>query len=208
MNRPLFARIQARAAAIEEDRGGAELRRTLLDGLSGRVVEVGAGSGVSFAYYPTTVQELVAIEPEPNLREMALDAAHSAPIPVRVLDGTAESIPLEDASVDAAVIAGVLCSVPDPAAALGEVARVLAPKGELRFYEHVRARNARLERLQRLVDDTFWPRLFGGCHTSRDPDPALAASGFVIEARERFSFRPTVLAIPVAPRVLGRARLG
>jgi ubiquinone/menaquinone biosynthesis C-methylase UbiE len=207
MNRPLFARIQARAAAIEEDRGGAELRRTLLDGLSGRVVEVGAGSGVSFAYYPTTVQELVAIEPEPNLREMALDAAHSAPIPVRVLDGTAESIPLEEASVDAAVIAGVLCSVPDPVAALREVARVLAPKGELRFYEHVRARNARLERLQRLVDDTFWPRLFGGCHTSRDPDPALAASGFVIEARERFSFRPTVLAIPVAPRVLGRARL-
>ena len=208
MNRPLFARIQARAAAIEEDRGGAELRRRLLGGLSGRVVEVGAGSGVSFAYYPTTVQELVAIEPEPNLREMALEAAHSAPIPVRVLDGTAESIPLEDSSVDAAVIAGVLCSVPDPVAALGEVARVLAPKGELRFYEHVRARNARLERLQRLVDDTFWPRLFGGCHTSRDPDPALAASGFVIEARERFSFRPTVLAIPIAPRVLGRARLG
>lgn len=208
MNRPLFARIQARAAAIEEDRGGAELRRRLLEGLSGRVVEVGAGSGVSFAYYPTTVQELVAIEPEPNLREMALEAAHSAPIPVRVLDGTAESLPLEDTSVDAAVIAGVLCSVPDPVGALVEVARVLAPKGELRFYEHVRARNARLERLQRLVDDTFWPRLFGGCHTSRDPDPALAASGFVIEARERFSFRPTVLAIPVAPRVLGRARLG
>lgn len=208
MNRPLFARIQARAAAIEEDRGGAELRRRLLEGLSGRVVEIGAGSGVSFAYYPTTVQELVAIEPEPNLRAMALEAARGAPIPVRVLDGTAESIPLEDASVDAAVIAGVLCSVPDPIAALGEVARVLVPKGELRFYEHVRARNARLERLQRLVDDTFWPRLFGGCHTSRDPDPALAASGFVIEARERFSFRPTVLAIPVAPRVLGRARLG
>jgi ubiquinone/menaquinone biosynthesis C-methylase UbiE len=208
LNRPLFARIQARAAAIEEDRGGAELRRRLLEGLSGRVVEVGAGSGVSFAYYPTTVQELVAIEPEPNLREMALEAAHSAPIPVRVLDGTAESLPLEDTSVDAAVIAGVLCSVPDPVGALAEVARVLAPKGELRFYEHVRARNARLERLQRLVDDTFWPRLFGGCHTSRDPDPALDASGFVIEARERFSFRPTVLAIPVAPRVLGRARLG
>jgi ubiquinone/menaquinone biosynthesis C-methylase UbiE len=208
MNRPLFARIQARAAAIEEDRGGAELRRRLLEGLSGRVVEVGAGSGVSFAYYPTTVQELVAIEPEPNLREMALDAAHSAPVPVRVLDGTAESIPLEDASVDAAVIAGVLCSVPDPVAALGEVARVLAPKGELRFYEHVRARNARLALLQRLVDDTFWPRLFGGCHTSRDPEPALAAAGFVIDGRERFSFRPTLLAIPVAPRLLGRARLG
>jgi ubiquinone/menaquinone biosynthesis C-methylase UbiE len=206
MNRPLFARIQARAAAIEEDRGGAVLRRRLLEGLSGRVVEVGAGSGVSFAYYPTTVRELVAIEPEPNLREMALEAARAAPIPVRVVDGTAENIPLEDVSVDAAVVAGVLCSVRDPEAALREVARVLAPRGELRFYEHVRARNARLERLQHFVDETFWPRLFGGCHTSRDPEPALVASGFVIDARERFSFRPTVLAIPVAPRVLGRAR--
>lgn len=206
MNRPLFARIQARAAAIEEDRGGAELRRRLLDGLAGRVVEVGAGSGVSFAYYPTTVRELVAIEPEANLREMAFEAARAAPIPVRVVDGTAESIPLEDASADAAVVAGVLCSVRDPVAALREVARVLAPKAELRFYEHVRARNARLERLQSFVDEMFWPRLFGGCHTSRDPEPALAASGFVIETRERFSFRPTMLAIPVAPRVLGRAR--
>jgi ubiquinone/menaquinone biosynthesis C-methylase UbiE len=206
VNRPLFARIQARAAAIEEERGGAALRRRLLDGLSGRVVEVGAGSGVSFAYYPATVRELVAIEPEPNLRDLAIEAARSAPVPVRVLDGTAERIPLGDASVDAAVVAGVLCSVPDPVRALREIARVLTAGGELRFYEHVGARNARLKRLQRFVDETFWPRLFGGCHTSRDPEPALAASGFVVDARERFSFRPTLLAIPVAPRVLGRAR--
>jgi ubiquinone/menaquinone biosynthesis C-methylase UbiE len=207
VNRPLFARFQARASAIEERRGGAQRRRQLLDGLSGRVVEVGAGSGVSFAHYPTSVRELVAVEPEPGLRERALQAAETAPVPVRVVDGIAEELPLADASVDAVVMAGVLCSVPAPGRALAEVARVLRPGGELRFYEHVLARNARLARLQRRLDATLWPRLFGDCHTSRDTEATLIASGFAIEARERFSLRPTLLATPVAPRILGRARV-
>ena len=206
MNRPLFARLQARASAIEDRRGGAERRRQLLDGLSGRVVEVGVGSGVSFAHYPTSVQELVAVEPEPNLRRQALEAARSAPIPVHVVDGVTEHLPLPRASVDAAVVAGVLCSVEDPARVLAELARVVRPGGELRFYEHVQARNRRLSRLQRLLDATIWPGLFGGCHTSRDTEAALVASGFTVEARQRFSFRPTLLATPVAPRILGRAR--
>jgi ubiquinone/menaquinone biosynthesis C-methylase UbiE len=204
--RPVFARIQARASAIEEQRGGAERRRQLLSGLAGRVVEVGAGSGVSFAHYPPSVSELIAIEPEPTLRELALGAAEGAPVRVRVLDGVAEHVPLPDASVDAVVIAGVLCSVADPRRVLDEARRVLRPGGELRFYEHVIARNVRLRTLQRLVDAAFWPRLFGGCHTTRDTESALRASGFTIEARERFSFRPTMLSTPVATRILGRAR--
>jgi ubiquinone/menaquinone biosynthesis C-methylase UbiE len=204
--RPIFARIQARASAIEERRGGADRRRQLLRGLSGRVVEVGAGSGVSFAHYPRAVTELIAIEPEPGLRERALEATSAASVPVRVVDGVAERLPLPDASVDAAVFAGVLCSVNDPQRVLGEVRRVLRPGGELRFYEHVVARNARLRGLQRLLDATFWPRLFGGCHPTRDTESTLAASGFTLEERERFSFRPTLLATPVAPRILGRAR--
>ena len=206
--KPVFARIQARASAIEERRGGAERRRQLVHGLSGRVVEVGAGSGVSFAHYPPSVAELIAVEPEPALRARALRAAEDAPIPVRVLDGVAERLPLPDASVDAAVFAGVLCSVADPQRVLDEARRVLRPGGELRFYEHVVARNARLRRLQRLLDATVWPRLFGGCHTTRDTETTLTASGFTIEERERFSFRPTLLATPVAPRILGRARRG
>lgn len=207
-NRPVFARIQARASAIEERRGGAARRRQLLHGLSGRVVEVGAGSGVSFAHYPSSVSELVAIEPEPALRERARHAAEAAPVPVRVLDGVAERIPLPDASVDAVVFAGVLCSVDDPRRVLDEAGRVLRPGGELRFYEHVIARNARLRGLQRLLDATFWPQLFGGCHTTRDTEATLAAGGFTVELRDRFSFRPTLLATPVAPRILGRARRG
>jgi ubiquinone/menaquinone biosynthesis C-methylase UbiE len=206
VNRPLFARIQAWASAIEERKGGAERRRQLLAGLSGRVLEVGPGTGVSFAHYPPSVREVVAVEPEPNLRERAHLAAGRAPVPVTVIDGMAERLPLADASVDAAVLAGVLCSIPDPARALAEVARVLRPGGELRFYEHVLARNARLARLQRLLDASVWPRLFGGCHTSRDTERTLVLSGFTVEARERFSFRPTLLATPVAPRILGRAR--
>jgi ubiquinone/menaquinone biosynthesis C-methylase UbiE len=206
MNRPLFARIQARAAAVEERKGGAERRRQLLAGLTGRVVEVGAGSGVSFAHYPATVSELVAVEPEPHLRELAQAAATDAPVTVTVIDGTGEHVPLDDASVDAAVLAGVLCSVDDPARVLGELARVVRPGGELRFYEHVAARNPRLARLQRRLDASFWPRLFGGCHTHRDTADAIARSAFSINACERFPFRPTALAIPIAPRILGRAQ--
>jgi ubiquinone/menaquinone biosynthesis C-methylase UbiE len=206
INRPLFARIQARAAAIEERRGGADRRRQLLGGLSGRVVEVGAGSGVSFAHYPASVSELIAIEPEPALRGRALRAAKDAAVPVQVVDGMAERIPAADSSVDAVVFAGVLCSVADPRRVLDEARRVLKPDGELRFYEHVIAHNARLRGFQRLLDATIWPRFFGSCRTTRDTEATLRSAGFTIEERERFSFRPTLLATPVAPRILGRAR--
>lgn len=170
------------------------------------MLEVGAGSGVSFAHYPEAVTELIAVEPEPNLRNRAGRSAARAPISVSVVDGVAERLPVADDSVDAVVLAGVLCSLEDPISVLEEVKRVLRPGGELRFYEHVIARNGRLASLQRAFDATFWPRLFGGCHTARDTEHTLVAAGFTIEVRDRFSFRPTLLATPVAPRILGRAR--
>jgi ubiquinone/menaquinone biosynthesis C-methylase UbiE len=206
VNNPIFARVLARAAELEDRRGGAERRRQLLDGLSGRVVEIGAGSGISFGFYPAAVTELVAVEPEPHLRSLAEAAAADAPVTVRVVDGVAEDLPLGDGAFDAAVVAGVLCSVPDPARALGEIARVLKPGGDLRFYEHVLARDRRLARLQRALDATVWPHLFGGCHPTRDTEAELLAAGFSLDWRERFSFRPTAFAIPVAPRILGSAR--
>ncbi len=203
---PWFARFLARAAALEERRGGAEHRRRLLAGLHGRVVEVGAGSGVSFAYYPSTVDEVVAVEPEAHLRGLATEAAHGAPVPVRVVDGLADDLPFDDASMDAAVVAGVLCSVPDQARALAELRRVLRPGGELRFHEHVAARAPRLAALQRALDATVWPRMNGSCRLTRDTEAAIVAAGFALERRERFSFRPTAFATPVAPRILGSAR--
>jgi ubiquinone/menaquinone biosynthesis C-methylase UbiE len=203
---PLFARCLARSAAISERKGASALRGRLLDGLAGRVVEVGAGSGIQFRHYPDAVTEVIAIEPEPTLRTMAQKAARDAPVPVRVLAGLAGELPLGDASVDAGVCAGVLCSVEDPTAALDELARVIRPGGELRFYEHVASPRPRAAALQRGLDATgVWRRAMGGCRTARRTDAAISAAGFRIQRLERFSFRPTVLDVPVAPKILGCA---
>ena len=207
--RPLFARCLARSAAIADRKGADAYRRRLLEGLSGRVIEVGAGSGIQFRHYPEAVTEVLAIEPEPNLRAMAEAAAREAPVAVRVVSGTAGELPAPDAAMDAGVSAGLLCSVPDPGAALGELARVVRPGGELRFYEHVASPRSRAAMLQRCLDASgVWSRAMGGCHTSRDTETAITRAGFRIEAIEHFTFHPTVLDIPVAPKILGRARRG
>jgi ubiquinone/menaquinone biosynthesis C-methylase UbiE len=204
---PLFARCLARSADIAERKGAGALRTRLVEGLAGRVVEVGAGSGIQFRHYPADVTEVVAIEPEPTLRAMALEAADASPVPVRVMPGLADALPLADASVDAGVCAGVLCSVDDPAAALRELARVIRPGGELRFYEHVASSRPRAATVQRALDASgIWSRAMGGCHTARHSDASIAAAGFTIERLERFSFRPTLLDTPVASKVLGSAR--
>jgi ubiquinone/menaquinone biosynthesis C-methylase UbiE len=203
---PLFARYIARTAEKAEGKGGAELRRRMLEGLTGRVIEVGAGSGISFRHYPPTVTELLAVEPEPDLRAESTLAARTAPIAVRVVDGDARHLPAADASMDAGVVSGLLCSVPDQAQALAELARVIRPGGELRFFEHVRARNPRLARLQRALDATIWPRAFGGCHPARDTEAAIRAAGFDLGPYERFAFHPTLIDVVVTPRILGVAR--
>lgn len=106
---------------------------------------------------------MVAIEPEPYLRERAERAARRAPVAVSVMDGLADRLPLEDGSVDAAVVALVLCSVPDQSVALRELRRVIRPGGELRFYEHVVAHEPRLAAVQRFVERSgFWPFIAGG----------------------------------------------
>jgi hypothetical protein len=135
--RPRFARTYLRTAKTAERRGATEHRRRLLDGLRGTVLELGAGHGLNFPHYPSTVTQVIAVEPEPALRAAAVEAAPAAPVPIRVLPGVAEELPLEDESVDAAVASLVLCSVPDHDHALAELRRVLRPGGELRFYEQV-----------------------------------------------------------------------
>lgn len=202
---PLFARFYQRLAGAAEKAGGAEHRTRLLAGLAGRVVEVGAGNGMNFSHYPTTVTEVVAVEPEPYLRARAKEAAAHAPVTITVVDGTAASIPLADASVEAGIASLVLCSVPDQTAALAELRRVIRPGGELRFYEHVLADNWRWARRQRRLDP-IWTRLGGGCHISRDTGAAIVGAGFQITEQERFLFQPCWLGRLSAPHILGRAR--
>src|SRR5829696_5324061 len=112
-----------KSAARADRRGAAGHRTRLLEGLRGRVVEVGAGHGLNFAHYPGTVTEVVAIEPEPNLRADAEEAARAAPVPVTVLAGAAEELSMGDGEMDGAVTSLVLCSVADQAVALAEVHR-------------------------------------------------------------------------------------
>jgi ubiquinone/menaquinone biosynthesis C-methylase UbiE len=185
--RPVFARIYTKVAEIGERRGGAEHRRKLLAGLSGRVIEIGAGTGANFVDYPTTVSEVIAVEPERYLRERAQLAATRAPVAVWVVDGVGDRLPGEPQSFDAAVAALVLCTVPDQQSVLAALFRVIRPGGELRFYEHVIADTPGKARFQRFADATFWPHVAGGCHMARNTRSAIELAGFEIGTCERFS---------------------
>jgi SAM-dependent methyltransferase len=206
LERPRFARMYVRAAENAEQRGATEHRKRLLGGLSGTVVEVGAGHGLNFPHYPAAVTEVIAIEPEPTLRARAAGAAANAPVPVRVVGGVADALPLEAASVEAAVASLVLCSVPDQMRALAELRRVLRPGGELRFYEHV-IPNCRPRRLllQAADHSGLWPRIAGGCHPARDTGAAIRRAGFEVESSERLMFAAARFE-PAIPYILGIAR--
>ncbi|WUR61749.1 methyltransferase domain-containing protein [Micromonospora chokoriensis] len=205
VSHPVFARVYERLSVAMDRAGTAAYRRDLVAGLSGRVIEIGAGNGRMFPHYPPSVTEVVAVEPERRLRAAAERAASTAPVPVTVVDGLADRLPARAGEFDAAVVALVLCTVPDQASALTEAGRVLRPGGELRFFEHVAAENpGGLHRAQRLVDATLWPKLFAGCHTSRDTVAAITSAGFVIGELRRFRF-PATSNSPSSPCVHGRA---
>ena len=149
--------------------------------------------------------EVIAIEPEPTLRDRAAEAAASAPVPIRVLGGVADHLPLGDESVDAAVASLVLCSVPNQDRALSELWRVLRPGGELRFYEHV-IPNCQPKRLllQAADHSGLWPRIAGGCHPARDTAAAIERAGFEIQTSDRLMFAAAPFE-PSIPHILGIA---
>ncbi|MGW5864997.1 class I SAM-dependent methyltransferase [Streptomyces sp. NPDC055239] len=205
VHHPVFARFYARQSVAAE-RVIAAYRKELLSGLSGRVIEVGAGNGLNFAHYPSAVSEVVAIEPERTLRQLAASTAVRVDVPVDVVPGVAEALPVKSEAFDGAVTSLVLCSVRDVPRALGELRRVLRPGGELRFFEHGVAPGTAMATAQRALDRTVWPLLFGGCHVARDTVGALRAAGFEIGPYRSLLVPPKGPRLPSSYCVLGTAR--
>ena len=206
VRRPVFANtLYPRFRKAAQEHGENRYREQLLDGLTGRVLELGCGDGAHFRLYPETVTELVAIEPEENLLKRAHDAAADARCPVRVVPGFAEALPAADGEFDAAVAALVLCSVDDQQKALAELMRVIRPGGELRFFEHVRA-DARLHAAAQFAVQPVWSWLGGGCHPARETEQAIRDAGFEVERIEHFEFAPGFLQKLSGPHILGGAR--
>ncbi|MFF3244064.1 class I SAM-dependent methyltransferase [Streptomyces sp. NPDC002870] len=207
VHHPVFARFYAKISVAAETKAGiAAYRKELLSGLSGRVIEIGAGNGLNFAHYPPAVSEVVALEPERRLRHLAAQAARSAEVPVDVVPGAAEALPVKSEAFDAAVVSLVLCSVRDLPRSLAEIRRVLRPDGELRFFEHGLAETRGMARTQRALDRTVWPLLFGGCHTARDTVAAIEAAGFELGTYRRLQVPEKGMRLPSSPCVLGVAR--
>lgn len=202
VDNPFFARIWPLVAAREVEAVRA-LRRENLAGLSGRVLEIGAGIGTNFPLYPDSVEQVVAVEPEPRLAARARKAAAAAGVPVVVTGETVEAF-AGATPFDAVVCSLVLCSVDDPAMVLGRLHSLLRPGGELRYLEHVASTGGR-GRLQRLADATLWPRLFGNCHTHRDTERAILDAGFKVQNSRREWTLPVWAPLPVSELLLGRA---
>jgi ubiquinone/menaquinone biosynthesis C-methylase UbiE len=204
VHHPIFARFFDRLTRLMEPEVG-KYRDQLVAGLTGRVLEVGAGNGSNFSRYPSSVGEVVAIEPEPFLRAKAELAAEKAQAHIDVQAGVAYPLPFDADTFDAAVASLVLCTVPDLRPALAELRRVLKPDGELRFFEHVRSSQKAKARLQLAFDRSgIWPLVGGGCHCSRPTTDVITEAGFHITALESTDVGPSWMI--TNPHVRGTAR--
>jgi ubiquinone/menaquinone biosynthesis C-methylase UbiE len=180
----LFAAMYDRSLESAEEAGLRQMRRELLSGAGGKVLELGAGTGVNLGLYPDGVEDLTLVEPDPHmakrLREKLVQSRRAA----AMIEAPAERLPFANASFDTAVATLVLCTVPDPAAALAETARVLKPGGRLLFLEHVRANDPGLAGWQDRLEKP-WRFLGDGCHCNRDTVAAIEASPLLLGDVER-----------------------
>jgi SAM-dependent methyltransferase len=198
----LFASFYDRALKASEENGLGAMRAELLAGARGRVVEIGAGTGVNLDLYGDDIEDLTLVEPDPHmgakLRERlaerggevasAMSGQAAAPpagpmtlAPARLVTAPAEAIPFADNAFDTAVATLVLCTVPDPIASIAELARVLKPGGRLLFIEHVRSEDPDRARWQDRLEKP-WRFMADGCHCNRDTEANLRSSTFQVES--------------------------
>ncbi len=175
----MFAWGYDRFLAPAEHAGLADMREELLAQASGRCLEVGAGTGLNLEHWPDGLDELVLSEPDPY---MSAQLRRKTEIPV--VEAPAERLPFEDESFDTVALTLVLCTVPDPEAALREIDRVLKPAGRFLFLEHVRSEEPGLARWQDRLE-TPWKWFGDGCHCNRDTLRMLEGSPLAVESSER-----------------------
>jgi ubiquinone/menaquinone biosynthesis C-methylase UbiE len=195
-----FAAVYDRMTSPAEREFLGPRRERLLGGLTGEVLDVGAGTGANLPYL-RRASRVAAAEPDPAMRRRLVAKTAAAEVPVDVDDSPAEALPYADASFDAVVFTVVLCTVTDPDRALAEARRVLRPGGRLIVLEHVRG-DGRLARWQDRITP-LWTRLAAGCHPGRDTRTAVERAGFsFVEVEE---FQPMPRWIPVSPWLHGVA---
>lgn len=201
-----FSAIYDRGFQGAEDAGLRDMRRELLAAARGRVLDLGAGTGLNLDHYPGEIESLTMVEPDPHmikqLRAKLELAGRSAE--VTVIEAPGEDLPFPDGSFDTVAVTLVLCTVPDPAATLAEIKRVLAPGGQLLFLEHVRSHDPGLARWQDRLEGP-WKFLADGCRCNRDTVAAIGAAGFELSEVENGEL-PKLPAL-VRPLVRGSARL-
>lgn len=175
-----------------------EQREKVVPHAEGEVLEIGCGSGTNFGLYdPGKVTRLHALEPSPGMIKRARKAIESHELADRTLfhEAGAEAVPLDDNSIDTAIITFVLCTIPDWQASLTELRRVLKPGGRVLFTEHGRAPDAGVAKWQRRIEPV-WKALAGGCHLTRDTEEMLEASGFAVDDLQ-------AAYLPEAPKIAG-----
>jgi ubiquinone/menaquinone biosynthesis C-methylase UbiE len=199
-----FSALYDRCFKASEEAGLRDMRRELLAEARGRVLELGAGTGLNLELYPESVTDLTLTEPDPHmvkqLRKRVADSGRQG----EVIEAPAEKLPFDDDSFDTVALTLVLCTVPNPTAALQEIKRVLKPDGQFLFLEHVRSPDPGLAKWQDRLEKP-WRFLGDGCHCNRDTVSAISAAGLKLGDVEQPEF-PKAPPI-VKPMAKGSARL-
>jgi len=172
----------------------AERRAIVVPKASGRVLEVGIGTGLNLPFYDRAkLSALVGIDPAAQMHPLARKRSRRAGLPVELHPLSAERLPMEDASFDSVVCTYTLCSIDDPAAALAEIRRLLRPGGTLYFAEHGLAPDPAVAKWQARLEPA-WSRVAGGCRLTRDVPRLLQAAGFAVSLESGYVARPKTLA--------------